>query len=39
MKFIYNSLNEKEQLEVANLAILGKIEPLGRNWETISGII
>ena len=36
---IYNSLNEKEQLEVLqDLAVLqGKIEPLGRNWETISG--
>ena len=36
---IYNSLNEKEQLEVLqDLAVLqGKIEPLGRAWETISG--
>ncbi len=36
---IFNSLEEKEQLEVLqDLAVLqGKIEPLGRSWETISG--
>jgi len=36
---IFKSLSEKEQLEVLqDLAVLqGKIEPLGRAWETISG--
>ena len=36
---IFDSLNEKEQLEVLqDLAVLqGKIEPTGRAWETISG--
>ena len=36
---IFKSLGEKEQLEVLqDLAVLqGKIEPLGRAWETISG--
>ena len=36
---IFSSLEEKEQLEVLqDLSVLqGKIEPLGRSWETISG--
>ena len=36
---IFKSLGEKEQLEVLqDLAVLqGKIEPLGKAWETISG--
>ena len=36
---IFKSLDEKEQLEVLqDLAVLqGKIEPLGKTWETISG--
>jgi len=36
---VFNSISEKEQLEVLqDLAVMqGKIEPLGRTWETSSG--